>query len=675
MTTRFLRPLIATPVLVLPLLAALAGCDDSDAPVTTSLAITPSLGLVRNATVVVKTPAGTVVGSGTTGTDGTLTLTASGQAPFVIEVQGDADAEYFDEHTGLFEPFRAPRKIRAMVPYGTTNVGVTGLTDVAASLLEGSSAPITNGNIDKANKAVLDTFASAAPAGLTDLLTPPRVLSSAPTAGYLTANAADMYAAILAGLAATGGSAATPALTAIEQLRLDVSDGMLDGLEGAAVIPNRVYAPGTFASDFASKVSNYVGTAGNAALQTAVSSYTITALVEPTWATGGGGGGGGGTTTPATVNPALAGAYSLVFHKASNVSAAEAHLVDGQSYQVTVSSSGSLMITGRTYTQPFYRSYGGTPNTHEVIWLASDIGIEYALSDNVTPNFNEINVGDASQADSYGVPKFLGQLRAPAAGPDLSVLTALAGSKALKVTQRASTFSNVSAQATVGTDITFNIAANGAVTSPALTNGFDPTAAGTTYADNRSSIEPNLQLRRIDDKGTADTLDDTTFELRIYVEGSTVLGVRYSEFNRSGQFSVSESYLVSEMRPVPANHQAWIDGVLAVAPSPTTFTVIESNNTGTTLGDLCATVLVSASTASNIAGSPLRLTVGSFDQYWFAQYARISTSGNNSTLRFQLYKATLDGAGHLTLEELWGASVAAKATNDPAAISAAGCNS
>lgn len=356
MKTRYTRTLLAIPLVVLPLAASLVGCDDDDAPATTALTITPSLGLVRNATVVVKTPAGAVVGSGTTGTDGTLTLTASGSAPFVVEVQGDADAEYFDEHTGQFEPFLAPRKIRAMVPFGPTSIGVTGLTDVAASLLEGSGAPITNGNINLANNAVLQTFASAAPAGLTDLLTPPRVLSGAPTAGYLAANAADMYAAILAGLAETGGSDPTPALTAIEQLRRDVSDGSLDGQENGSAITGLVYTPGTFATDFAGKVSNYVGSYGNTALQTAVTSYTITALVEPTWATGGGGGGTGNCTHPtaATWFASRGGTYVMEVTGSANGLTSQ---FDGRTeYDVIVDTAGTITVAGDTTQFSFART-------------------------------------------------------------------------------------------------------------------------------------------------------------------------------------------------------------------------------------------------------------------------------------------------------------------------------
>lgn len=287
-----LRALCAI-VLSVPLALTQQGCDSGSgsAPPAvaedTTLDITPSLGLVRNATVVVKDAAGAIVGRGMTGTAGTVSITATGTGPFVIEVQGDGDAEYFDEHTNAFEPFRAPRIIRAAVPTGATDIGVTGLTDIAHALLAGNGAPLTNSNINLANNAVLQTFASAAPAGLTNLLTPPQVLSGAPSARYLGNNAPAMYAAILAGLAATGGSAPTPALTAIEQLRDDAADGSIDGVADGTAIGGLVYTPGSFAADFAGKVTSVVNTWGFPALQTTASTYNVTALVEPSWELGG----------------------------------------------------------------------------------------------------------------------------------------------------------------------------------------------------------------------------------------------------------------------------------------------------------------------------------------------------------------------------------------------------
>ena len=120
-----------------------------------------------------------------------------------------------------------------------------------------------------------------------------------------------------------------------------------------------------------------------------------------------------GTTTAGTVNAGLAGSYSLHYFKGTSEGCTtHCSFTEGQAVAVTVSADGKLSIAGKELTNPFYRSFGGQPNTFEVIWLDADAKVEYALSDNKTPHFNEINVGDASRpTNAAGVPTFLGQIR------------------------------------------------------------------------------------------------------------------------------------------------------------------------------------------------------------------------------------------------------------------------
>jgi len=652
------------------LLGALPGCDSDDKPRATSLEITPSLGLVRNANVVIKAADGSVVGSGSTGNDGKLTVKVPGVGPYIVEVQGDADAEYFDEYTNTYLPFAAGRSIRAMIPTGSTNVGVTGLTDIAYGLLSGSGAPVTNGNIDKANSAVLQTFASGAPAGLASILTPPQVLSAQPSARYLTNNAAGMYAAILAGLANTGQSAATPALTAIEQLRRDATDGVLDGNENGTPIAGRVYSATNFSTDFATTVNGVMNTWATTALQNAVSTYTITALAEPAWDSGGTGGG----NTPATVHSELAGQYSLVFHRAEGVTAAESHLVDGQTYDVVISSSGALQITGRTYRNPFYRAYGGTPHQAEVIWLADGINIEYALSDNTTGTFNEINVGDADQANAQGIPKFLGQLRQPAAGPDYSALTALAGNHAMVVTGTSGTLTGISPALTIGSDITFGIAANGTIDSARINRTFTPGEAGTSYASYPNVLEPRVELARVTgDNGTpALATDDPSERFIVYVQGGVAVGGRYEQTTCAG--NCSTSYAVFEARPIATAHQAFIDDLLATGIDGQTFTVIQRSNLGT-LPTVCSTFVVDTTAGATPGASPLTLSIGGmYNERWVASYASLSGNAALRTMRLWLFNVVLDDNGNVRIEERSGNTVTAVATRNAAAIAAAGCS-
>lgn len=372
--------------MLLPLAIGLSGCgSDSTAVPATNLTITPSLGLVRNATVVVKDAAGTTVGNGSIDSTGTVSIAATGTGPFVIEVQGDADAEYFDENTGIFEPFRAPQMIRAIVPSGTTSVGVTGLTDIAHALWAANGVPLSDANINLANSAVLQWFAPGAPAGMSSILTPPTVLDAALAAGALTSSAGDLYAAILAGLADTGSGATTPALTVIEQLRRDAADGSIDGNEGSTAITGLVYNAGTFAGDFQSAVGALISSFGDTALQAIT--YSVSTLVVPTWATDGSGGGGG---TSNCTNPAASswfatrgGTYPMAVTSSANELAAE---FDGSSgYDIVVDAAGNISVSSDTMDYTFSATeitlveecaltVGGAPYEAYAIYVDADSG-------------------------------------------------------------------------------------------------------------------------------------------------------------------------------------------------------------------------------------------------------------------------------------------------------------
>lgn len=368
--------------LAFPLLVALAGCDPQPAATSgTVLTITPSLGAVFNATVVVRDAAGNVVGTGDTGSTGMLTLRATGRGPYVVEVQGDANATYFDESIGGTRPFPAPQAIRALVPVGATQVGVTGLTELAHALWAANSVPLSATNVNLANDAVRQAFAPLLP----DLLTPPTVLSSTPAAGDLTTSDTDIYAALLAGLAELGAGEASPALAALAQLRRDIGDGTLDGQENGTPIANLLYAGG-ITTEFESAVSGRINAWGNTALQGTTLSVAV--LTEPSWSTGGSTG-GGGTATP---NSGLVGVHDLVYNRVT----AGGPYTNGQAVQFTVSSSGILMVgSDKIITGP----YADAGSTAEIRW--NDGGIIYALSNNATGIFNELNVFSGTQFLGY----------------------------------------------------------------------------------------------------------------------------------------------------------------------------------------------------------------------------------------------------------------------------------
>ena len=120
-----------------------------------------------------------------------------------------------------------------------------------------------------------------------------------------------------------------------------------------------------------------------------------------------------GETVAATINAALAKTYSLKFFKGSgsgcttNCSYTEAGAVN-----VVVAAGGNLTVGTLELSSPYNRKFGGVANTAESIWIDCSAKIEYALTNNNSGTFNEINVGDTTKsAGTVGVPGFVGQIR------------------------------------------------------------------------------------------------------------------------------------------------------------------------------------------------------------------------------------------------------------------------
>ena len=119
-----------------------------------------------------------------------------------------------------------------------------------------------------------------------------------------------------------------------------------------------------------------------------------------------------GNTTTGTLNPVMAKTYNLKFFKGSGSGCGTVcAYTEGQSITVVAGTDGSLTVGTLVLTSPFYRKFGTTTNSAEIIWLDGAANIEYALSNNTSGTFNEINVGDASKSDAVGIPGFIGQIR------------------------------------------------------------------------------------------------------------------------------------------------------------------------------------------------------------------------------------------------------------------------
>ena len=123
----------------------------------------------------------------------------------------------------------------------------------------------------------------------------------------------------------------------------------------------------------------------------------------------------GGDVVAGTANAALVKSYALTFRKGSGSGCGtKCSYTEGQSITVVLAADGSIQIDALKLNGPgYYRKFGGVANTAELIWLDGANKIEYALSNNQTPVFNEVNVGDASGSTyaSTGITGFMGQIR------------------------------------------------------------------------------------------------------------------------------------------------------------------------------------------------------------------------------------------------------------------------
>lgn len=417
-----------TPLIALSLAGALlSGCfENNNAPDSpTEGSATASLGVVADATVTVYAADGsTVLATGITDGAGQVQYQVAGYAgPVVIEIAGDDDASYYDEASGTAIAFPAPRTLRAMAPSVGGDVAVTLLTELAVRLAESRGEfPLVAGTVDATNDAVRDALAP----GLSDLLAVPAPFDAATTSGSLDDDDAGRYALVLAALANLASGDATPALTVLDALVQDIADGVIDSANDGAPLTTP-YAD--FINEMSQGLDSFATDFGTPALQ-ASAAQQAPASTRVEQSGGGGNDGPNGITQAATVNASLQAQYTL---NATAVQPGSPFAQDEQ-VMVIVGSDNSLTVgDGAPLSDPFNRELGGDLNTAEIIWLDEANQIEYVLSNNDSGSFNEINVGDASQPGSGGVPAFLAQLVESGGGggegpANIELVQSLAGS-------------------------------------------------------------------------------------------------------------------------------------------------------------------------------------------------------------------------------------------------------
>lgn len=258
------------PLTLLATCMLLSGCNDSSSdnnnnsptptPSARSITVTPSLGQINNADVILKQlSTGTTLGTLNTGTSGTVTFSniAANSGALAIEVKPTSTSTYFDEATAQNAPLTQSLHALAELS-GNANVGVTAWTEAAYR------RALTLAGNDKPNSAQIQqaTAEMSAQAGL-NILTAPTLVDGAADLNALKGSLADAYALSLAALAEQAslklGSETAPALKAALDLAADAVDGKIDGkgLAGAT-IANLSYNADSFVADFISQINSLI---------------------------------------------------------------------------------------------------------------------------------------------------------------------------------------------------------------------------------------------------------------------------------------------------------------------------------------------------------------------------------------------------------------------------------
>lgn len=211
-------------------------------PVTTDIVIAPSLGLVKNATIVVTDLQGNVLGQGVMASSGSIAVPhTSSNDGLIIELRGGSDVVYFDEASGIYKQLPADHTLHAIS--GTTRAAmtVTAITEIiyqrAKYLATGGT--ITPAMVQQAEADIASAFlpvvatgsALDAPAIIGDTSTIPDI--STPTGAYAALLAAWSEYALLYGKvsnrACTTDVLCSPLPDLIDAVAKDLSDGVLNG--------------------------------------------------------------------------------------------------------------------------------------------------------------------------------------------------------------------------------------------------------------------------------------------------------------------------------------------------------------------------------------------------------------------------------------------------------------
>ena len=209
-----------------------------------SITISPSLGKIFNAKVTLRNAkTNAILGTRNTSSLGKVNFQVPKEVQdVVVEVEGGATAQYFDEAKGK-QDLPSGVKIRAAAPVADkADIGVSVFTEAAVKHAE----KLTDGlkksaNIITANKKIGEAV------GISNIIQAPVLIGSDNDYNTLKDDAASAYALQLAGLVKAAASkvpttVTTPALSLLNTLSDDLSDGIVDGKNEAAQLSNLPYA-------------------------------------------------------------------------------------------------------------------------------------------------------------------------------------------------------------------------------------------------------------------------------------------------------------------------------------------------------------------------------------------------------------------------------------------------
>ena len=219
--------------------ALVIACSNSDSDSTNTMTVSPSLGLINAADVRLLDLSLTQISDTIEQLDAsgqaTLTYPSSHTAPIIVEVVGNAVAEYFDESTQSFRPFEGTNVLRAILDGPQSEVGITALTEVATQRVESLGfGTATASSINAVNTQIRDAFAQ----GIADITLPPTIVGAA--SDQLGDSVADLYGLFLAALTELASGESSPALAIMGQLAEDLRDGNFDGLLNGNALVNSI---------------------------------------------------------------------------------------------------------------------------------------------------------------------------------------------------------------------------------------------------------------------------------------------------------------------------------------------------------------------------------------------------------------------------------------------------